>query len=181
MNLRQVIAYIPIIFTATLVTFILHEMAHWVAYEILGYRAGFRLNFANVKNPAVQLSNAEKIITSFSGPLFTIIQAFICFFLLRIRNQIFLYPFLFVPFVMRLGAAWANQFSPNDEGRISLILGLNLYTISVIVVLIHFVLIYMIARKNSYSLKINILTFLISLIAIILIVYLDHIYRFQIV
>ncbi len=181
MNLRQVIAYIAIIFTATLVTFILHEMAHWVAYESLGYSAGFRLNFANAKDPAVQLSDAEKIITSFSGPLFTIIQAFICYLILRNRNQIFLYPFLFVPFVMRLGAAWANQFSPNDEGRVSLILGLNLYAISVIVVLIHFVLIYLIARKNSYSLKINALTFLFSLVGIILIVYLDQIYRFEFV
>lgn len=126
--------YIGILIIATILTFFFHEMCHWIAYELLGYDAGFTLNGASVKDSSISLSKTERMITAASGPIFTIIQAIVFFYILQKRKQIMLYPFLFLPFIMRLGAGWANQFQPNDEGRISLDLGLPLYTISAIVV-----------------------------------------------
>lgn len=55
-------------------------MSHWIAYELLGYDAGFTLNGASVKDKAIQLSQTERIITSASGPIFTIIQAIVFYF-----------------------------------------------------------------------------------------------------
>ena len=133
---------------ATFLTFFFHEMSHWIAYELLGYDAGFTLNGASVKDASVTLTKTHRIITSASGPVFTILQGIVFYIILKKRNNIMLYPFLFLPFAMRLGAAWANRFQPNDEGRISLDLGLNLYVISTIVVAFLFFLIFKISKKS---------------------------------
>jgi len=82
---------------------------------------------------------------------------------------------------MRLGATWANQFQPIDEGRISLDLGLNLYTISSIVVALVFFLVFKITKANKLSIVLNIITFIVSIMLISLLVYLDSKYKFRFV
>jgi hypothetical protein len=52
---------------------------------------------------------------------------------------------------MRLGAGVANIFEPNDEGRISLYFGLNLYTIAFIVVGFLFFLVYKTSKRHYKS------------------------------
>ncbi|PQJ80125.1 hypothetical protein [Polaribacter porphyrae] len=173
------IKYITILIIATFLTFFFHEMSHWIAYELLGYDASFTLNGAGVKDASKKLSKTEQIITSASGPIFTIIQAIVFYLILKKRNNILLYPFLFLPFVMRLGAAWANQFQPNDEGRISLNLNLNLYTISSIVVIFLFFLIFKISKYNKFSLFLNVITFVISCILMLGIAYFDAKYKLR--
>jgi len=172
--------YFSIVILATFLTFFFHEFFHWVAYELLGYEAGFTLNTSSLKDE-VTLTNVEKIITSGAGPLFTIVQALVFFVILKKYNNKLLYPFLFIPFIMRLGATWANQFNPNDEGRISLILGLNLYTISSIVVIFLLTLIIITSRKNKYSILFNVLTYFISTLCMIGLVYLDTVFKVQII
>ena len=76
-------------------------------------------------------------------------------------------------------ATWANQFKPNDEGRISLDLGLNLYTISIIVVAFLFFLVFKISKKNKYSLVFNIITFIVSGILLFSRTYLDSKYKIR--
>ncbi len=171
---NNLIKYTIAIVVATFITFFFHEMSHWVSYELLGYDAGFTLNTANVKNPEIKLSTNQRIITSGSGPLFTIIQATVFYFILKKKNNLMLYPFLFLPFVMRLGAGIANVFEANDEGRISLYLGLNLYTISVIVVTFLFFLVYKTSKRGKYGLKTNIFTFIMALLLILFISYADN-------
>lgn len=166
---------------ATFLTFFFHEMSHWIAYELLGYNAGFTLNGASVKDANVSLPKAHRMITSAAGPLFTIIQALVFYILLKKRYNLMLYPFLFLPFAMRLGATWANKFQPNDEGRISLDLGLNLYTISSIVVIILFILIYKISKKHRISKFVNILTFILSLLLILALAFIDSKYKIRFV
>lgn len=175
----QLIIYVGILAAATFLTFFFHEMSHWIAYELLGYDAGFTLNTANIKDSSITLSKVERIITSGAGPLFTIIQAIAFYFILKKRNNIMLYPFLFLPFMMRLGAAWANQFNPNDEGRISLDLGLNLYVVSTIVVTFLLFLLFRISRKNKISIGINIVTFIITGLLMFALTYLDSKYKIR--
>ena len=166
---------------ATFLTFFFHEMCHWLSYEFMGYDAGFTLNGASMKNSAIELSKTQRIITSGSGPLFTICQAIVLYFILKKHKSIMLYPFLFLPFIMRLGAAWANKFEPNDEGRISLDLGLNLYVVSIIVVALLLFLVYRISRKNGYSLMFNGITFVASAILLLALTYLDFKYKIRFV
>lgn len=175
------IKYIATIIIATFLTFFFHEMTHWLTYELLGFDAGFTLNGASVKDATIKLSKNQRIITSASGPIFTIIQAIIFYFILKKGKNIMLYPFLFLPFIMRLGASWANQFEPNDEGRISLDLGLNLYTISAIVVIFLFFLVCKISKKNKISLFLNFITFVIAALLMFGLVYLDFKYKIRFV
>lgn len=177
----QLITYTGILAAATFLTFFFHEMSHWIAYELLGYDAGFTLNGANIKDSSIKLSKVERIITSAAGPLFTILQSIAFYFILKKRKNIMLYPFLFLPFMMRLGASWANQFKPNDEGRISLDLGLNLYSVSAIVVGFLLFLIFKISKKNKISIGMNILTFIITGLLMFAITYLDSKYKFRFV
>lgn len=181
MPFTKLAKYILVMITATFLTFFFHEMSHWIAYELLGYDAGFTLNGASVKDSSIKLTKTHRMITSAAGPLFTIIQAIVFYYILQKRNNIMLYPFLFLPFIMRLGASWANQFQPNDEGRISLDLGLNLYTISAIVVAFLFFLVYKISKKNKYSVVFNMITCIISIILLFGLVYLDSKHKIRFV
>ncbi|WP_432411392.1 hypothetical protein [Rasiella sp. SM2506] len=173
--------YIGVMIIATFLTFFFHEMSHWIAYELLGYDAGFTLNGASVKDSSIKLTKAHRIITSASGPIFTIIQGIVFYFILKKHKIIMLYPFLFLPFIMRLGATWANLFQPNDEGRISLDLGLNLYTISTIVVVFLFFLVFKISKKNKLSVVLNIITFIVSLILLFGLAFIDSKYKIRFV
>ncbi len=171
---NNLIMYTVAIIAATFLTFFFHEMSHWIAYELLGYDAGFTLNTSSLKNSKIELSKTQRIITSGSGPLFTILQAVVFYFILKKRNNLMLYPFLFLPFVMRFGAGIANVFQPNDEGRISLYMGLNLYALSFIVVSFLFFLVYKTSKREKHEIKTNIFTFIMALLLILLISYLDN-------
>lgn len=181
MNPVKLATYIGVLIIATFLTFFFHEMCHWIAYEWLGYDAGFTLNGASVKDASIQLTKAQRMITSAAGPIFTIIQGIVFYFILLKYKNILLYPFLFLPFIMRLGAGWANRFQPNDEGRISLDLGLNLYAVSGIVVAFLFFLVFRISRKNNYTLVQNVITFIISAILLFSLAYIDSKYKIRFV
>lgn len=181
MNFSTLTKYVAIMIAATFLTFFFHEMSHWIAYELLGYDAGFTLNGASVKDKAIKLPKMHRIITSISGPVFTIVQAIVFYYILKKHKSKMLYPFLFLPFIMRLGATWANQFQPNDEGRVSLDLGLNLYALSTIVVAFLFFLVFKISRKNKYSIVFNIITFIVAAVLLFSLAYLDSKYKIRFV
>ncbi|MDH7448195.1 hypothetical protein [Aquimarina sp. 2201CG14-23] len=181
MNFLDWTKYIGVMIIATFLTFFFHEMSHWIAYEVLGYDAGFTLNGASIKNSLIKLTKTHRIITSASGPIFTIIQGIIFYFVLKKHKNIMLYPFLFLPFIMRLGATWANRFQPNDEGRISLDFGLNLYTISIIVVTFLFFLVFKTSKKNKFSIVLNIITFIVSIILLFSLAFIDSKYKIRFV
>lgn len=178
---NNILKYFGIVLLATFLSFLFHEIAHWVSYELLGFDASFTLNTANVKDKNVELTKMQNIISDASGPIFTIFQAIFFYFLLLKKNNIFLYPFLFIAFVQRLMAGIFNTFQPNDEGRISLNLDLNLYTISIIVSLFLFWLVYRISKKNKYAFKTNSITFIFCAISILIIVLLDNKFHIQFV
>ncbi len=181
LSFPEFIKYVAVLIVASLLTFFFHEMFHWIGYQLLGYDAGFTLNGAGVKDSSISLTKTHRIITSALGPIFTIIQAVVFFFILKKRKNILLYPFLFLPFVMRLGAGWANRFQPNDEGRISLDLGLNLYVVSAVVVAFLFYLIFKISRENKISWVLNLITLVLSLLLLLGIAFIDFKFKIRFV
>ena len=94
MKKEILLKYLICLVIAGLISNILHEFSHWIAYELLGFNAGFTLNTTNLKNSSIVLSNTQRIITSGAGPLFTIIQAVVFYFILKRKDNILLYPFL---------------------------------------------------------------------------------------
>ncbi len=181
MHTKKIIIYIGISVLVGMASIFFHERSHWLVTELFGYETTFTLNTSQVIDQTIQLSRIERLLTAFAEPLFTIFQAVVFYLILNERKRILLYSFLFYPFTLRFGAAIANVFQPNDEGRISLDLGLPLNTISIVVVGFLFVLIVRISKKYNYSFLFNFLTFLLMASIVILISYLDAKFYLRIV
>jgi hypothetical protein len=149
--------YIFICFAAVLLSFFFHEFAHWLAGEELGYNMGMSLNSTYpVGSSEVLLKDA--MIISAAGPAFTIIQAIVCYLLLRHPGRTKLYPFLFIALYMRLLATVMRFKHPNDEARISRDLGIGTFTIPILISSFLFYLVYNISRRKDLSTKINLQT-----------------------
>lgn len=92
------------------------------------------------------------------GPVITLMQSFIVFLLIRSTSRKHLYPFLFAAFYLELLSGVMNLSHPNDLGRISQSFNLGLFTIPVIFVLIHLLLVYKTSVREKFSLRFNGLT-----------------------
>lgn len=141
---------------AVLVTWIMHEFAHWAASEFLGYDTIMTLN-ATYPTKGQGVSEWHYMLISAAGPLMTIFQAIAVFVFLKSTWSKHLYLFLFTAFYMRFLAGIMNIIKPNDEGRISTYLEIGLYTLPALVSAVLFYLLYHISKKyhlgSSFQLK----------------------------
>ncbi len=172
--------YIFIIFLAVLISTIFHELAHWSIGEILGNKMTATLNGTNSVSGELLHEWNRNYITA-AGPLFTILQAILFYFLIRKHNKIELYPFILFPFVMRFFAGLANFISPNDEGRIGLSLGIGLFTISIFVCSFLFYLVYKTSKKLTISIKFNIISFTLCCLFLLLLTFIDAKFKIKII
>lgn len=145
------VKYILVGILAVFLTWIIHEFAHWLTSELLGYETIMRLNGTS----AVQGENTtdlHKVIISISGPIVTILQGLIIFMLLKLKGwNKYLYPFLFIAFYMRFLAGLMNLIMANDEARVGQFLGIGTFTLSIIVSGLLFFMVY----KTSIKYKLN--------------------------
>jgi hypothetical protein len=155
--------YIFFTFIAVVATWLIHELSHWSMGTVLGYDMQLTLNSAITLDGSYS-KKWHEIFVRASGPVVTIIQAFIVFILLVKRPVYTLFPFLFTPFYMRLMASIMNFFNLNDEGNISHDLGIGTYTIPIIISSLLLVLVLIIAKKWAYSKKFIIWTTLLIII-----------------
>ncbi|MET2984942.1 hypothetical protein [Aureibaculum conchae] len=165
---------------AVLFTWLLHEFTHWFTSELLGYEAIMRLN--SVSPVAGQQQNKwHQIYISASGPIITLLQALFIFIVLKTKGwNKFIYPLLFVPLYMRILAGVMNVIKPNDEGRISEFLGTGLYTLSILVSLFLFLLVYKTAMKYNLSWKFNTSTTILIMIVSSLLILSDQFFKIRI-
>ncbi|MEQ9266355.1 MAG: hypothetical protein RLN81_14090 [Balneolaceae bacterium] len=159
---------------AVLFTWLIHEFTHWLTSELLGYETVMRLNSAfSVKgqNP----TEFHRAIISISGPLITILQALIVFYILKSRDwNKYLYPLLFTAFYMRLLAGIMNFINVNDEGRVGEYLGIGTFTLSIFVSLLLFYLVYQISKKYALNWKFQLGTYLIVMVVSSLLILSDQ-------
>jgi len=148
--------YILITFIAVAASWVLHEFAHWVAGELLGYEMGMSLNKTFPVGGSYTNAWHYQVISA-AGPVFTLIEALIVFFIMQRKKIIVLYPFLFTSFYMRLFAAVISILNPNDEARISKAIGLGTYTLPIIMVAILSFLVYKISVKYHFSRKFSLI------------------------
>ena len=148
--------YILLTLIAAIVTWILHEFAHWLAGTLLGYKMGMGLN--QTFPYQVYDTDRDYQLISAAGPAFTLLQAVVIFIIMQRKKIISLYPFLFTCFYMRLLAAMISILNPNDEARISKEMGWGTYTLPVIVVAFLFFLVYKISGKYHLGGKFNMIT-----------------------
>lgn len=150
--------YLLIVLVTVLLTWIIHEFAHWLMSKLLGYETTMRINgtfYIDGEYP----TDIQKIYVSASGPIIKILQGFFAYIYLKNRgwNKYF-YPILFIAFYMRFLAGLMNFINLNDEGRISKFLGIGTYTLSIIVSGFLFYLVFKISKKYQLNSKFQILT-----------------------
>lgn len=162
------------------ITWFIHEFAHWLTSEYLGYETIMRLNSTSTvagQNPTELHNN----ITSAAGPVITIIQGFISYGLLKFRKwNKYVYAFLFTAFFMRFLAGIMNVIMLNDEGRISAYLKLGAFTLPVMVSGILFYMVYKIARKYKLKWKFQLSLSLLQVVAVTALIFFDQYFKLRI-
>jgi high-affinity Fe2+/Pb2+ permease len=175
-TLKYILTLIIVVF----ITWIIHEFAHWLTNESLGYETIMRLNGTSTikgENP----TDLHNIISSSAGPIITIIQGLVAYVLLKFRKwNKCIYAFLFTAFFMRFFASLMNFIMLNDEGRISVYLKLGIFTLPIIVSGILFYMVYKISRKYNLKWKFHILTSVILLIAVTGLIFIDQYFKIRI-
>lgn len=177
---RCSLKYVFLILIAVFMTTILHELAHWAMGEILGNKMTATLNGTNSVNGGLQNEWNRNYITM-AGPLFTIIQAVMFYFLLKKYRRIELYPFLFFPLVMRFAAGLANFLGPNDEGRFGISIGVGLFTVPIVVCGVLFLLVRSATKEFKISWKFNMLNFTFCCLFLLFLTYIDAKFKIKII
>jgi hypothetical protein len=172
--------YIFLVFVAVFLSTICHELAHWSMGELLGNRMTVSLNTAKPISGAF-LKDWHRNYVTLVGPLFTLLQAILFYFLLMKYKRIALYPFLLFPFVMRLAAGLINLKSPNDEGRLGLSLGIGLLTLSIFVCIFLFSLVRKASKELKISLKFNVISFILCCLFLLLLTFIDAKFKVRII
>ncbi len=161
-----------VLLIATVLTFLLHEVAHWLAGVGLGYDMVMSMNGASPRNGGF-LSERDAFLISGAGPLFTLMQALTAFFLVKSRDWTLAYPVLFVALFMRFAAAFVSLMHPNDEARMSLALGWGMWALPALIVGGLFVLTWLASRHLKLGWKTNVASYIFCSLAFAAIVFLD--------
>ena len=167
------ISYILVTALAVLLTFIVHEFAHYVTGELLGYSMKVTLNSVTLKEGTYNSDWHSYLVTA-AGPVITIVLAFVFFYVIRKTGKVSWYPFLFFAFVFRLMAMVISIFNPNDEARLSYVLGLGYWMLPLLVTFTLLFLVIKTSKEQGYSLKFNLINYLLATVFVTGVVCLDQ-------
>lgn len=165
--------YVFLTFIFLFLSWELHELAHWTMGTILGYDMIMTLN-QGYPSSGQYNKDWHYTIISAAGPVITITEAIIFFFILKAKKQIIFYSILFICFYMRFLATALSFRHPNDEARISKSIGLGTFTLPLLVTALLFYLVYNSSKKFGLSIKFNLLNFLLLILFSSLIILTDQ-------
>ncbi len=164
--------YVLVTILIVLFSWLLHECGHYLMGCALGCPMIMTLNSTySTVGTATQLDSS---LIDAAGPLITIIEAFIGFYLLRRFSDRRLYPIVFVPFFMRLLALGISFRNANDEARIGLALGIGKFTLPVLVSAMLFYLVYRTSVEKGYRPRFQAITAIVTLLVSTGIILLDQ-------
>jgi hypothetical protein len=146
--------YFIITAAAVLLTWILHEFAHWTAGTLLGYDMVMTLNTGYSLTSAEEGHNQ---IIDAAGPAITLLQALSIFMLMRRYPNKLLYGFLFACLYCRLLATAMSLLNLNDEARISKFFGIGTFTLPLIISAILLLLVYKTSQQYGFNKKFNLI------------------------
>ena len=148
---------------AVIFSFLIHELTHWTVGELFGYEMRMTLNTAYPNN-GNYLKNWHYTVISAVGPLMTLIQAIAFYFIIKKTSNKNFFPFLFTAFYIELLSGIMNYRNPNDLGRIGRDLNIGLFTLPIVFVAMHYLLIYKTVKREKYDRKFILTTFVLILI-----------------
>lgn len=178
-NQKISIPYILLVFGAVLFTWIFHEFGHWIVYKAMGYDAYLSLNKVGIRGEDLP-NTAQRIWGAAGGPMITLLQAIIVMIILYKKGwNKYVYPFLFITFYMRFLAGIMNFITPNDEGVIGQYFGLGLFTISIVLSLILFWMVFKVSKKYQLTLRFHLFTALLVMLFSSLVILSDQFIRIE--
>ena len=148
-------------------TFLVHEFAHWLTGIAIGHDMVATLNHVWSRNP---MSALDQSMVSSAGPVITIAQGIAGFWLAKHHRSQFGFALLYMAFFMRLLAEGMSFFNPNDEARVSQLLGLGIWTLPVIVVTGLFGLLVSASRNLKLRFRDQLFCYLVASVVVTLIV-----------
>ena len=172
--------YVFITAIAVFCSFFFHELAHWAAGELLGNKMGMSFNSTYPVSGAYIKEWHENIVDA-AGPLFTIIQAIVFYFIIDKTGNKIWYPFLLMAFIQRFLAMALTFINPNDEARISQSFGWGLLTLPLIVCAFLLFLVYTTCKKNNYGFKFNAVTTAWVVLFFSILILSDQYFKLQII
>ena len=122
--------FYAVLIAAGLVTYLIHEGAHWIVGRWVGLEVDFSLNAVTPTSPATA---TQHLLMSAAGPLITIVQALIAFVIVRRCASGSAFAFLLWAAFMRVVASGISTVLPNDEARVGVALGLGYWTLPLLV------------------------------------------------
>ena len=153
----------------------MHEGAHYIMGELLGYNMWFSINRVGLAEGQNYNEEWHRQLVAMAGPLITIIQAIVFFIILKKTKNIKWYPFIFITVLMRLFAAVISGFiNPNDEARVSLWLGIGKMTLPIIVSLGLIYVLINASKTLNLKWKFNIITYIVLSLGITSVVFLNQ-------
>ena len=163
---------------AAMFTWGIHELAHWGMGIGLGYEMWVTFNQAGPTEGGYD-SDAHRMAVSMAGPVITWIQAGAAFWLLRRYLKLWIYPFLFLTFWTRALAMGVSLIAnPNDEARVSLLLGLPLWALPLVSVIPLLALTYLGSKTLKVGWKGNLVAYFAASLVTMAIVFSDQILFF---
>jgi hypothetical protein len=148
---------------AVVFSFMVHEFAHWTMGEFLGYEMRMTLNTGYPIAGKYDKDWHFTVISSV-GPLITLLQAIIFYLIIKRYSNANLYPFLFTCFYLELLSGLLTFRNPNDLGRIGKYLNIGLFTLPILFIAIHFMLVYKTSKRENYQCKFILMTILVIIL-----------------
>lgn len=159
---------------AAIFTWGIHEFAHWLTGEALGYDMWITFNQVGLVDGGYDSAWHQHLVTM-SGPLVTLAQGFAALGLVRWSRKLWTYSFLFLTFWTRAVATGISYAAtPNDEARVSLSLGLPMWVLPSVFVLILLTLTYFGSRHLRAGWKANAISYVMASVVTAAIVFSDQ-------
>ncbi|MGL6289612.1 MAG: hypothetical protein ACRC2H_02880 [Silanimonas sp.] len=159
-----------LLFVVGVATFLVHEFAHWLAGVMLGHEMVATLNSVTPLGP---VSTRDQLLITAAGPLVTVGQALVGFWLVQRSRSRLGFALVYMAFFMRLLATGISVIHPNDEATISQLLGLGTWTVPVVVVAALLGLLVIASRTLRLKLRDQFLCYAVASVVVTLIVGID--------
>ncbi|NNU15939.1 hypothetical protein HK107_06330 [Parvularcula sp. ZS-1/3] len=132
----------------TALTFFVHEAGHGLAYDLLGYDQ-VRININSAGPIGGVNSTSDAIVGAITGPMVTLVQAIFFALVARATGSVFAFWGVFTAFMMRLMAQVISFKSPNDEMRVSEMIGIGAWTVPIAMMVVLLILMLWAGRASK--------------------------------
>lgn len=163
-------SFYVILFLTGIASFLAHEFAHWLTGILLGYEMVATLNSVT---PLGSVTLRDLALIAGAGPLLTVGQGLLGFWMVGRSRSHAGFALLYIAFFMRLVAAGVSLFNPNDEAKLSQLLGLGTWTLPVLVVGGLLALVVVASRRLQLKLRDQLLCYVVASVAVTLVVGVD--------